>query len=64
LLVLGVAKVISYKELEELQVKRAAKEEAAASKGKRRRKHKSYALEGSAPEATTRMTQTSYVSEP
>jgi hypothetical protein len=63
-LVLGVAKVMSYKGLEESRAKRAAKEEAAASKGKRRRKHKSYALEGSAPEATIRMTQTSHVSEP
>ena len=48
LLVLGKAKVISYKDLEEVQVKRTEKETARAAKGKsnRRRKRKS-----SAPEA-------------
>jgi hypothetical protein len=63
-LVLGTAKVMSYKELEESRAKRAAKEEAAASKGKRGRKRKSSALEGGAPEATAETIQTSHGSEP
>ena len=41
LVVLGKAKVISYKDLEEAQAKRTIKEKATASKGKRGCKRKS-----------------------
>ena len=47
-MVLGKAKVISYEV--EARVKRAAKEQAAASKGKRGRKRKSPVLETDTPE--------------
>jgi hypothetical protein len=62
-LVLGTAKVMSYKELEESRAKRAAKE-AATSKGKRGRKRRSSALEGGAPDATAATTQSGHMSEP
>ena len=45
LIVLGKAKVMSYKDLEEARAKRAAKEKATASEGKRGRKRKSHTLE-------------------
>jgi hypothetical protein len=44
--VLGKAKVMSFEDLEEARAKRAAKEQALASKPKRGRKRKSDALEG------------------
>ena len=44
-LVLGRAKVMSYKELKEARAKRAAKEEAAASKTKSDHARKNTALE-------------------
>jgi len=48
--VLGKAKIISYKDIEEARIKRAAKD-AANDKGKRGRKRKSTALEADEPEA-------------
>jgi hypothetical protein len=63
-LVLGIVRMVSYKELKDIQAERAAKEEAAASKGKRGRKRKSFALEGSALNATANTIQTRYGLEP
>ena len=48
--VLGKAKVMSYEDLSEARAKRAAKEKATASKGKRGRKCKSPAAEAGSPE--------------
>src|SRR5579871_4386166 len=48
--VLGKAKVMSYEDIEEARAKHAAKEEATAGQGKRRRKRKSPAPEAGAPE--------------
>ncbi len=52
--VLGKAKVMSYKDIEEARAKRAAKEQAAAGKGKRGRKRKSPA-EGAPESAKAKM---------
>ena len=60
--VLGKAKVMSYEDLEEARTKRAAKEQAAADKGKGGRKRKSSAEETAAPEsAKAKMARTSEV---
>jgi len=48
--VVGKANVMSYEDIEEARAKRAAKEEATASKGKRGWKRKSLALEVDAQE--------------
>ena len=63
--VLGKAKVMSYKDLEEARAKRAAKEkpDTIADKGKRGRKRKSPALEAEA-EAEAKMVQISDMPEP
>jgi len=50
LVILGKAKVMSYKDIKEARAKRAVKEEATAGKRKRGRKRKSPALEADAPE--------------
>lgn len=59
-LVLGKALVMTYEQLVEVRAKRAATAEAAANITKHRRKHKSSALEGGAPEATAGTTQSSH----
>ena len=56
-LVLGKAKVMSYEDLEEARAKRAAKEEAAVSKSKRRSKRKRAALETGAPQPNPKVVQ-------
>jgi len=48
-LVLGKAKVMSYEDIEEARSKRAAKEQAAAVKGKHGRKRKGLVFEADAP---------------
>ncbi len=63
--VLGKAKVMSYEDIEEARAKRAAKEHAAAGKGKRSRKRKSPAEEAGAPEsAKAKMARMGEASEP
>ena len=64
LLVLGTAIVITYKQLEKAQAKRAADAEAAADKARRRRKGKSSASKEDAPEGVAQTTQTGSGSEP
>ena len=60
-LVLGKAKVMSYKDLEEVQAKRADKEATKEAKGKSKRgqKHKSATLEADAPEPNVKMVRRS-----
>jgi multidrug resistance efflux pump len=60
-LVLGKAKVISYKDLKEAQAKRANKEAAkeAKGKGKRSRKRKSTALEADVLELNAKVVRMS-----
>jgi hypothetical protein len=63
--VLGKAKVMSYEDIEEARAKRAAKEQAAAGKGKCRRKRKSSAEETGAPQsAKAKVARMSEASEP
>ena len=63
--VLGKAKVMSYEDIEEARAKRAAKEQAAAGKGKRGRKRKSPAEEAGAPEsAKAKVARMGEASEP
>ncbi|MCJ1236890.1 hypothetical protein MMC14_004872 [Varicellaria rhodocarpa] len=57
--VLGKAKVMSYEDLSEAQVKRAAKDKASEGKGKCGRKRKS-----PAPELRTKVVRMSEVPEP
>lgn len=54
-MVLGKAKVISFKDLEEAQAKRAEKDEAAAGKPKRDRKRKNPAPEAGMLDPETRV---------
>ena len=58
---LGRAKVIGFKELEEARAKRIAKDttKEAKGKGKRGRKRKSVALEAEAPEPIAKVARTS-----
>jgi hypothetical protein len=65
-LVLGKAKVMSYKDLKEAQAKRAEKEAAkeAKGKGKRGRKRKSDALRADAPEPNAKVARMSEVPVP
>lgn len=57
--VLGKAKVMSYEDLSEARVKRAANDKASEGKGKRGRKRKS-----PAPEPKTKVARMSEVPEP
>ena len=57
--VLGKAKVMSYEDLSEARVKRAAKDKASEGKGKRGRKRKS-----PTPEPKTKVARMSEVPEP
>lgn len=57
--VLGNAKVMSYKDLSEARVKRAAKDKASEDKGKRGRERKS-----PAPEPKTKVARISEMPEP
>ncbi len=57
--VLGNAKVMSYKDLSEARVKRAAKDKASENKGKRGRERKS-----PAPEPKTKVARISEMPEP
>ncbi|CAG5170143.1 uncharacterized protein ALTATR162_LOCUS7134 [Alternaria atra] len=59
-LVLGKAMVMTYEQLKEVRAKRAATAEAAANKAKHRRKRKSAAPDGVAPEAMAGTTQSSH----
>jgi hypothetical protein len=65
-LVLGKAKVMSYKDLEEARAKRADKEAAkeAKGKGKRGRKRKSTALEADALEPNAKVVRMSEAPAP
>jgi len=65
-LVLGKAKVMSYKDLEEARAKRADKEatKEAKGKGKRGRKRKSAALEADAPEPNAKVVRMSEAPAP
>jgi hypothetical protein len=56
-LVLGMAKVMSYEDLEDTQAKRAAKDEVAASKIERGRKRKDAAPDASAPQPKRKVAQ-------
>ncbi|KAF2477939.1 uncharacterized protein BDR25DRAFT_5702 [Lindgomyces ingoldianus] len=62
-LVLSVAKVMSYKELEEPRAKRAAKETVVTSKVQRRCKRKGV-LDSDAAESTTKVSRTGKSLEP
>jgi len=62
--VLGKAKVISYKDLEEVRAKRAAKEKISLGKGKRGYKRKSAKLELGMLELETKVTRISEIPEP
>ncbi|MCJ1284789.1 hypothetical protein MMC26_004125 [Xylographa opegraphella] len=61
--VLGKAKVMSYKDLEEAQAKRAVKEKTSSGKKKRSRKRQSAEPEQGVPETETEVTRVSKVLE-
>jgi hypothetical protein len=63
-MVLGKAKVISYKNLKKARAKRTAKEKTIEGKSKRGRKRKSPTLEAGALELKTKVAQISEAPEP